>query len=57
MCPFCIGAMAWAAAGAVSAGGLGVLAAVVQRRGGPASAKDATGRGDQGASADPTGSA
>ena len=34
MCPFCIGAAAWAAAGVVStAGGLGVLAAVVQRRG------------------------
>jgi hypothetical protein len=33
MCPFCIGAAAWAAAGVVStAGGLGVLAAVVQRR-------------------------
>jgi len=33
MCPFCIGAAAWAVAGAVStAGGLGVLAGVVQRR-------------------------
>jgi len=32
MCPFCIGAAAWAAAGAVSAGGLGVLAAFVQRQ-------------------------
>ena len=32
MCPFCIGAAAWAAAGAVSAGGLGVLAAVVRTR-------------------------
>jgi hypothetical protein len=30
MCPFCIGAAAWAAAGAVSAGGLGALAAFVQ---------------------------
>jgi hypothetical protein len=30
MCPFCIGAAAWAAAGIVSAGGLGVLAAVVR---------------------------
>jgi len=28
MCPFCIGAAAWAAAGVISAGGLGVLAAV-----------------------------
>jgi hypothetical protein len=38
MCPFCIGAAAWAAAGIVSAGGLGVLAAVVRndrRPGGP----------------------
>lgn len=32
MCPFCIGAAAWAAAGAVSAGGLGVLAAFVHRQ-------------------------
>jgi hypothetical protein len=31
MCPFCVGAAAWAVAGAVSAGGLGMLAAVVQR--------------------------
>jgi hypothetical protein len=30
MCPFCIGAAAWAAAGVVSAGGLGLLAAVVR---------------------------
>ena len=30
MCPFCIGTAAWAAAGIVSAGGLGVLAAVVR---------------------------
>ena len=30
MCPFCIGAAAWATAGVVSAGGLGVLAAVVR---------------------------
>jgi hypothetical protein len=30
MCPFCIGAAAWAAAGVVSAGGLGILAAVVR---------------------------
>jgi hypothetical protein len=30
MCPFCIGAAAWAAAGIVSAGGLGVLAAGVR---------------------------
>jgi len=39
MCPFCIGAATWAAAGVISAGGLGMLAAVVsgQRRG------DATG--------------
>ena len=36
MCPFCIGAAAWAAAGVISAGGLGVLAAVAtgQRRAG-----------------------
>jgi hypothetical protein len=34
MCPFCIGAATWAAAGVLStAGGLGALAAVVQRRG------------------------
>lgn len=34
MCPFCIGAATWAAAGVISAGGLGMLAAVVsgQRR-------------------------
>jgi hypothetical protein len=32
MCPFCIGAATWAAAGAISAGGLGVLAAVVSRQ-------------------------
>ena len=34
MCPFCIGAATWAAAGAISAGGVGLLAAVVtgQRR-------------------------
>lgn len=32
MCPFCIGAAAWAATGAVSAGGLGVLATFVQRQ-------------------------
>ena len=34
MCPFCIGAATWAAAGVISAGGLGVLAAAVtgQRR-------------------------
>ena len=30
MCPFCIGVAAWAAAGVVSAGGLGILAAVVR---------------------------
>lgn len=33
MCPFCIGAAAWAVTGAVSAGGLGVLAAVVRHGG------------------------
>jgi len=32
MCPFCIGAAACAAAGALSAGGLGVLAAVTTGR-------------------------
>ena len=32
MCPFCIGAAAWAAAGVLSAGGLGVLAAVTTGR-------------------------
>ena len=32
MCPFCIGAAAWAAAGVLSAGGLGVLAAVTRGR-------------------------
>ena len=33
MCPFCIGAAAWAVTGLVStAGGLGVLATVVQHR-------------------------
>ena len=31
MCPFCVGAAAWAVVGAVSAGGLGMLAAVVHR--------------------------
>ena len=38
MCPFCIGAAAWVAAGTISAGGLGVLAAVATglRRVGPA---------------------
>ena len=38
MCPFCIGAAAWAAAGVISAGGLGALAAVATglRRVGPA---------------------
>ena len=29
MCPFCIGAATWAAAGVISAGGLAGLAAVV----------------------------
>ena len=29
MCPFCIGAAAWAAAGVISAGGLGAVAALV----------------------------
>lgn len=46
MCPFCIGAVAWAAAGAVSAGGLGVLAAVVQHQRRPASAGDTTAHRD-----------
>lgn len=32
MCPFCIGAAAWAATGAVSAGGLGVLAVFVRHK-------------------------
>jgi hypothetical protein len=32
MCPFCIGAAAWAAAGVISAGGLGALAAVAAGR-------------------------
>jgi hypothetical protein len=32
MCPFCIGAATWAAAGVISAGGLGVLATVVARQ-------------------------
>jgi hypothetical protein len=34
MCPFCIGAATWAAAGVISAGGLGALAVAVtgQRR-------------------------
>ena len=37
MCPFCIGAATWAAAGVISAGGLGAVAALVagQRRSGP----------------------
>jgi hypothetical protein len=30
MCPFCFGAAAWAVAGVVSAGGLGVLAGVLR---------------------------
>ncbi len=38
MCPFCIGAAAWAAAGVVSAGGLGILAAVVRGERGHAGA-------------------
>lgn len=42
MCPFCIGAAAWAAAGAVSAGGFGVLEAIVQHRNRTTSADDAT---------------
>ena len=29
MCPFCLGAAAWTVAGVVSAGGIGVLAAIV----------------------------
>jgi hypothetical protein len=32
MCPFCIGAATWAAAGVISAGGLGVLATVATRQ-------------------------
>ena len=32
MCPFCIGAAAWAVTGAASAGGLGALAAFVHRQ-------------------------
>jgi hypothetical protein len=32
MCPFCIGAATWAAAGVISAGGLGMLATVVTRQ-------------------------
>ena len=32
MCPFCIGAATWAAAGVISAGGLGLLATVVTRQ-------------------------
>ena len=31
MCPFCFGAAAWAVAGVVSAGGLGVLAGVIRK--------------------------
>jgi hypothetical protein len=51
MCPFCIGAAAWAAAGVVSAGGLGLLAAVVRTDRGAAlpEARDA---GDAGESHD-----
>jgi hypothetical protein len=40
MCPFCIGATAWAVAGVVSAGGLGALAAMVTRRGTDAPSPD-----------------
>ena len=40
MCPFCIGAAAWAAAGVVSAGGLGILAAVVRGERGHAGARE-----------------
>ena len=38
MCPFCIGAATWAAAGVISAGGLGAVAALVagRRASGPA---------------------
>ena len=32
MCPFCIGAATWAAAGVISAGGLGLLATMVSRQ-------------------------
>jgi hypothetical protein len=53
MCPFCIGTVAWAAVGAVSAGGLGALAAVVRHRGGPVSADDAGARRDQSAAPGP----
>jgi len=54
MCPFCIGAATWAAAGVISAGGLGVVAAVVtgQRRARPADATEAD-DADDGATARP----
>jgi hypothetical protein len=32
MCPFCIGAATWAAAGVISASGLGVLATALVRQ-------------------------
>ena len=49
MCPFCIGAATWAAAGVISAGGLGMLAAVMtgQRRAG--AGRDAAPDRDDGA--------
>jgi hypothetical protein len=54
MCPFCIGAAAWAAAGAVSAGGLGMLAAFVHRERADARSDGPSGPGDSTTSAERT---
>lgn len=54
MCPFCIGAAAWAAAGAVSAGGLGMLAAFVHRERAGARSDGPSGPGDSTTSAERT---
>ena len=49
MCPFCIGAATWAAAGVISAGGLGVLAAVVTGRRGAEATREAAPVGEDAA--------
>jgi hypothetical protein len=50
MCPFCIGAATWAAAGVISAGGLGVLAAAVTGQRRADAARGAVTHGEDGAS-------
>jgi hypothetical protein len=49
MCPFCIGAATWAAAGVISAGGLGVLAAAVTGQRRADATRDAATHGEEGA--------